>query len=285
MKFVYVDESISDPKHANRIFVMAGLMVDAYKLRKVTSIANAFVKKFLEDYKLSKYGEIKASKFLNNSKIGLKDRKQRIMELCKMIPDNKIKICGIAILLKNFSESVEAYKNNSHIIKDIKQAWHVSAVFISSLIQKKMTKEKNKGLTVLIFDDHKKGIYEISEFLNFPNSWFDIHQEIKNNKPIKKKLKCNSSEKFDKIINTAFSIKSHHSSLIQFADVVCYVYRRWLELKKSKEKYPGEKNYYQELIDTLEGKESKKNRMKIGKLPDSECTDFYKKIKHPDWVL
>ena len=110
MKFVYVDESISDSNHTNRIFVMAGLMVDAYKLRKVTSIANTFVKKFLEDYKIPKNREIKASKFLSNSKVGLEDRKQRILDLCKMIPDNKIKICGIAILLKNFSESVETYK-------------------------------------------------------------------------------------------------------------------------------------------------------------------------------
>ena len=37
-------------------------------------------------------------------------------------------------------------------------------------------------------------------------------------------------DRFDHIINTAFAIKSDHSSMVQVADAISYVYRRHLEL-------------------------------------------------------
>jgi AcrR family transcriptional regulator len=37
--------------------------------------------------------------------------------------------------------------------------------------------------------------------------------------------------RFNQIVNSAFAIKSHHSSFIQVVDAVCYAYRRHLELK------------------------------------------------------
>jgi len=52
-----------------------------------------------------------------------------------------------------------------------------------------------------------------------------------------------AKDRFDQIINTAFAIKSHHSSLVQVADAICYVYRRHLELASQAEAWAGEKAY------------------------------------------
>ena len=43
-------------------------------------------------------------------------------------------------------------------------------------------------------------------------------------------LERTKKDRFDHIINTAFAIKSDHSSMVQVADAISYVYRRHLEL-------------------------------------------------------
>ena len=52
-----------------------------------------------------------------------------------------------------------------------------------------------------------------------------------------------SANRFDPIINTPFAIKSHHSSFVQVADAIAYVYRRKLELASDVEAWTGERKY------------------------------------------
>jgi hypothetical protein len=89
-----------------------------------------------------------------------------------------------------------------------------------------------------------------------------------------------AKDRFDQIINTAFAIKSHHSSLVQVADAICYVYRRHLELASQAEAWAGEKAYYQGLANILDP-----HREKLGQPPDAPCVTFYKGLKHKDWAL
>jgi hypothetical protein len=68
--------------------------------------------------------------------------------------------------------------------------------------------------------------------------------------------------------------------LIQVADAISYVYRRHMELKDVAEAWAGEKDYYAELVATLEPA-----RETHGQCPDVPCVKFYKAAKHPDWKL
>ena len=86
--------------------------------------------------------------------------------------------------------------------------------------------------------------------------------------------------RFDHIINTSFAIKSNHSSLVQVADALSYVYRRHLELMNTPEAYPGEQAYYAGLVATLDGA-----REKVGRAPNVPCIQFFNEAKHAGWPL
>ncbi len=88
-------------------------------------------------------------------------------------------------------------------------------------------------------------------------------------------------KRFDHIINTAFAIKSEHSSFVQVADALAYIYRRHFELEDLEEVWEGEKDFYSSLHNKLES-----IRMKVGATPPkSKCVDYYKSIKHNKFKL
>ncbi len=120
-----------------------------------------------------------------------------------------------------------------------------------------------------------------SKELYTKNDWFDGLYEVKKTDSRPGWEPRNHKDRFDQIINTAFSIKSDHATLIQVADVICYVYRRHLELTSLPETWHGEKVFYRELFQLLESK-----RHKLGNCPsDRPCVKFYKAIKHTEWNL
>jgi len=154
-------------------------------------------------------------------------------------------------------------------------------MFLSALVQQKMQGEKrNKGLTVLICDDNKMEMANLSDGLYEGDPWFDpIFQKKKRGK--KNGWAARTEEdRFDHIVNTAFAVKSHHSSLIQVADAVSYIYRRLLELKSQAEAWQGEQAYYAELAAKLDSK-----RARLGRTPSGQCIDFYQAARHKEWAL
>src|SRR5262249_51543539 len=98
---------------------------------------------------------------------------------------------------------------------------------------KNAANKKNKGLTVLIFDDNRREVPNFSDALYRADPWYDpIYQTRKKRESAWKEI--SEGSRFNQIVNSAFAIKSHHSSFIQVADAVCNVYRRDLELKSDK---------------------------------------------------
>ena len=147
-------------------------------------------------------------------------------------------------------------------------------MFIAALVQKKMQGiKKNKEHTVFICDDNKQGMANLSDALYNADPWFDpIYLQ-----PSKKK-KIASARRFNQIINSAFAIKSQHSSLVQVADAVSYAYRRHLELKSENENWSGERQYFASLVAKLK-------REPLGRTTGGQCIKFYKAVLHKDWTL
>ncbi len=160
--------------------------------------------------------------------------------------------------------------------------WLAGGMFTCALVQKKMQSVKNsKGLTVVIVDDNKVEISKLSKGLYDANAWYDGLYQLRGTKRGNNIwLPRSKADRFDHIINTPFAIKSQHSSLVQVADAICYVYRRHLELKSAREAYDREAEYYQSLVDILEPQ-----REKLGQWPEAPCVAFYKAAKHPEWAL
>lgn len=279
MKFIYVDES--GGRDQSDVFVMCGLMVDAYKLRKKTADFDAKLEALFAKHPGNR-GDLKTSRFINGKggwgQLDHQERKDFLTDICRLAVANGGKIFAIGLSFNAFDGAVDA--DHGHPLGT--SHWIAAGMFISALVQKKMQGVANgKGLTVLIMDDNKTEMARLSDGLYDCSDWYDGLYQYRGKRYGKSVwLPRSKKDRFDQIINTAFAIKSDHSSLVQVADAISYVYRRHLELKSLEEAYPGEPAYYQSLIDILEPQ-----REKIGQTPNGPCIAFYRAAQHPEWAL
>lgn len=279
MKFAYVDESGSTEE--GDVFVMAGLLIDAYRLRKYTSRFDQELAAFLAKHPGAP-NELKTKAFINGRggwrDVSPDDRKQFFTDMCALAAEVS-SIYGFGMSFERFNA---ACANGTYATPCAGNYWALIGMFVGGLIQKKMQgKSNNKGLTVLIFDDNKAHMPKVSDGLYLAEPWFDaLYQQTKAVKGKNQWCELKQSERFDHIINTAFAIKSQHSSLVQVADAVSYAYRRHLELTTQPESWAGEQAFYTGLVTRLDAK-----RERLGRTPDAECVDFYNAVKHPAWVL
>jgi hypothetical protein len=279
MKFIYVDES--GDRGQGDVFTMCGLMVDAYKLRKKTADFDAKLEALFAKHPGNR-ADLKTSRFINGkgawNQIPALERKDFVTEICRLAVENGGKVFGVGLSFQAFDAAVAA--GHGHVFGN--SYWIASAMFTSALVQKKMQGVANsKGLTVLIMDDNKAEMPKLSDGLYDCAAWYDGLYQCRGKQRGKNVwLPRKPKDRFDHIINTAFAIKSDHSSLVQVADAISYVYRRHIELKSQPEEYPGEQAYYQGLVDILEP-----HREKIGNTPNVPCVAFYDAAQHPEWAL
>ena len=282
MKFAYIDESGHNGGSSD-VFVMAGILIDAYKFRKWTAEFDTSIKTIMSLHPSSPL-ELKTSKLINGlggwSKIDHEKRKDFISNTI----DLATKIGSIYAFALSFKQFNSAAPNFNNLPKNQSNYWVASSMYISSLIQKKMQLlRNNKGLTVLIFDDNKQSMPNLSDKLYQCDDWYDDLYAKKGIVRKKEVWKVKPKDRFNQIVNTAFAIQSEHSSLVQVADVISYVYRRHLELCEAgvTENYLGERQLYQEWASRLDCKREKLGHTK----PNSQTVKFYKDIGHSSWKV
>lgn len=279
MKFLYLDES----GHGDNggVFTMAGIMVDAYKLRKRTEEFDNLLKDLLDQHS-GRRRDFKTSKFINGSggwsKIDAQTRKDALRNICNLTTGKGAKIFCFAMDFNNFNSVLGEGLDNPFE----KSYWLASAMFIMCAVQKKMQAiSSGKGLTVAIFDDNEMEMPKLSDQLYRRSSWYDdFYMKKAIDKRSGKPKGAKDEDRFNQIINTAFAVKSEHSSLVQVADAIAYIYRRKLELMNSNENWAGEKEYMNDLFNMLE-----KCRQKMSIPSNTPCGDYYESIVHPEWRL
>lgn len=278
MKFTYVDESGSEG-HTD-VFVMAGLLIDAYRLRKYTSQFDAMIAAFLAKHPGAPK-ELKTSAFINGnggwSKVKADDRKAFLRSVCDLAIECAT-LFASAFSFENFRRAAAGRYGQPFGTS----YWLAASMYIAALIQKKMQEESNnKGLTVLICDDNKVEMSNLSDLLYEAHAWFDpIYQRRRTKGGKRSWVDTKEEERFDQIINSAFAIKSEHCSLVQVSDAVAYVSRRHLELKTDKEAWPGEREFYGDLFGKLAPR-----RVHLGQNPGGSCIEFYTAACHSEWGL
>ncbi len=101
---------------------------------------------------------------------------------------------------------------------------------------------KNKGHTVLVFDENKVKTDKLNEVLFAPPSWTELYYD-----------RAEKQEPLDQIIDSAFFTKSHHAGLVQVADLFAFVLRRYAELTDYavKPEYKDDATDIQDLVDRL----------------------------------
>jgi len=279
MKFIYVDES--GARDQGDIFVMSGLMVDAYKLRKKTTDFDAKLEEIFALHPGTR-GDLKTKRFINGvgawNQVPAQERKDFLREVCQLAVANGGKVFGIAFSFDRFDAAIAA--DHGHPFAN--SYWIAGAMFVSSIVQKKMQSVTNsKGLTVVIMDDNKQEMANFSEGLYRSHEWYDGLYQCRGKKRGESVwLDRKPKDRFDQIINTAFAIKSNHSSLVQVSDALSWVYRRHLELTAEVEAYAGEQAYYQGLVNIIEPQ-----REKLGRCPNVPCVKFYEAARHANWAI
>lgn len=216
MKVCYVDESgdgAGDP-----FFVMVGILTDAARLNKTVEEFNKKLKRlrsiFPEDLR-----ELKSTKILYGKgawrQVDPEERKAIFRDFCAWIGERKHDVLLSAIKTEKFK--VSKRPENVACVSD---QWCAAALNLALQVQiKNQGLAKNKGQTFLLYDDNKQKVSNFCDVLHAPSKAVTDYY----GKPAK-------ASAFDQVIDTAFAIKSHHSGIVQVADIYAFVFRRYFEL-------------------------------------------------------
>lgn len=276
MKFAYVDES-GDTSQSD-VFVMGGLVVDHHRLRKKTAEFDGLLRDLFQKHPGSPK-ELKTKAFMRGSggwsSIPGDERKAFLRSVCELAVDKGDKIYALGMSLSKFNQNKDALPlDTSH--------WVAAGVFVACLIQKKMQSVSGKkGITAVVVDDNKTEMPQLSDVIYAPDEWFDGLYQIKAKKRGKQIWVPRTPEdRLDHIVNTAFAIKSEHSSLVQVADAFCWAYRRSLELTSCDESFEGERDYYEALRKLLN-----EARVSLGTSMPCDAKTWYSNVCHNEWKL
>jgi hypothetical protein len=239
MKVCYVDESgndIQDP-----CLIMVGIVVDAIRLNRTrTEFKEVF--DLVQNLFQENLRELKGSKMIFGRdrwrSIDPTIRKRIAQFFCNWVVTRKHHIAVAAIDRKKFS------MNCSDEFPEIQNdPWLAAALHISLQLQKQFQCTRgNKGQTFLFFDENKKMADVLAELLFKPPDWTDQYYG-----------RCNHQEQLDQIIDSAFTVKSHHAGLVQVADLYAFIFRRYAEFHdyESTEMWNGEKALIDGYISTI----------------------------------
>lgn len=239
MKFCYVDESGmgSEP-----YLVMAGVIVDAHRMRKTKEIWDEFLRMLSKICKRS-ITEFHARDFYagNRPWRGIRgpERARIISAILEWWGKRKHSLTFTAIDKKIYTQMV----NNNEIPEGCDSIWKCAAIHIALSIQKAhQNLEKNKGHTLLLFDREAKEEIRISEFISKPPRWTDEYYN-----------RGTKQSPLDQIVDVPFFADSRHVLLIQVADLIAFVLRRFAELteKVDNPRYNGEVDQLNSWIELI----------------------------------
>ena len=152
-----------------------------------------------------------------------------------------------------------------------KKMWLLSGMFVCALLQNRMQNINNGNEKAeLMFDQHDL-MPQLMERLEVNCDWYDGLYRV------------DRSDRFDRIVNKGddFRVNSMTTPLVQVSDVICYVYRRHLEINRDpKNLNNDDKEFIQSLIDILEP-----HREKLENISDSQCYSLFRQIAHPQWTI
>jgi hypothetical protein len=131
MKFAYVDES--GAKDHTDVFVMAGVLIDAYRLRTCTAKFDQIIRAFLAKHPGAPT-EVKTHALINGdggwSKVEAAERKAFLSQVCDLVVEFAT-VFPVAFSFEKFASAADATQQktfgNSY--------WLSAAMFVSALVQ------------------------------------------------------------------------------------------------------------------------------------------------------
>lgn len=273
MKFLYVDESGNS--NEDRFLTFFGVQIDAYKLKASMKVARPLLRDVANAFP-ENLRELKTSRMVNGKggwrNVDPEERKCLFLRLCAF--PSEVSGRGIAFIVDR-----ERYADADNNCPGwAATPWLTGAISIAMFAQSlNQDLQKNKGLTVLIFDDNKVELPKLSSFL--VESCPDVDEFY---------ARSAKAEPFDHIIDTAFAIKSEQSELVQVSDACAYAIRRKaeLELGGEEEEWDGELDLMQQACGKFASRVQFPKRTWVAS-PHCQCAAWVRDIGCPDlnkWV-
>jgi len=238
MKFCYVDESGTGDEH---YAIMVGIIVDIIRMRPTKSDWATLLDELQRIVK-KPIREIHTRDFYAGNSpwrdIDGSQRAEIISAIFGWLSDRKHPIVYCAVDKNKFLS--EFCKDRRH--GDIKTIWRFLSLHLVLSIQKHHQRfPKNKGNTLLIFDNEERERTRFTDLILNPPSWTDTYYN-----------RTSKQDALDQIVDVPYFADSKDVPLLQVADFVAYFLRRFAELENGdKERYKGEKGQVRQWMKSV----------------------------------
>lgn len=228
VKFCYVDESgTGDEPYA----VMAGVIVDALRMH-ITKSEWKDLLEVLSAIVGRPVSEIHTRDFYpgNSPWRGLAGdfRARVITAVFDWLSERKHRIVYCAVDKGRFKREFETEAQAG----EVQTLWRFMALHLCLAVQKHHQRlEKNKGNTVLVFDNEPTEEDAFVDLVASPPSWTDTYY-----------ARGSAQRRLDQIVDVPHFVDSRRVGLIQVADLVSYFLRRHIEIEQGgiRPRYDGE---------------------------------------------
>lgn len=235
MKIAYVDETGTDGK--SPVLVMVGVVADTSRLSRTQEEFEALFDE-LGDLATKTLTELKSTEIYRGRRswrgVDGDERHSVISGLCSWVGQRKHHLTLAAIDFQRWGK---------HGDGRMEDEWLAAALHTALQIQRaNQGIKKRKGVTFLVFDEQKQKSDALAELLFDPPAWtHEYYGRSKNQVPL------------DQVLDTAFYAKSHHSGLVQVADLFAFVFRRHVEIVDygAAEDYEGEADRIRSWVEVL----------------------------------
>jgi hypothetical protein len=218
MKFCYLDESgTGDEPYA----VMVGIIVDVQRMH-LTKRDWENLLALLSNLVGRQVTEIHTRDFYPGNSpwrdLAGDVRAQIISSIFDWLRDRRHHIVYSAVNKVTFQSNF----CHEQCFDEIETLWRFMALHVCLAIQKQHQRlARNKGHTVLVFDNEECEAREFIKLIRNPPEWTDTYY---NRKP--------NQERLDQIVDVPYFGDSRHVGLIQVADIVSFFLRRYVELQE-----------------------------------------------------
>lgn len=216
MKFCYIDESGTGDEP---IAVMVGILTDHHRMNPTKSDWRALLNMLTQAVGKPVTEIHTKDLYAGNSpfrQLTTEQRSDLISQIFQWLKDRKHSVVFTAVDKTIFL----ANRDNETFYTDLGTLWRHMAFHITLALQKYgQTFKKNKGNTVLIFDNKVNDQRNFTKLLLNPPTWSDTYY-----------AKKKKQEQLDQIVDVPHFVDSKEVALIQLADFLCYFLRKHIEL-------------------------------------------------------
>lgn len=258
MKLCYIDETGTDGR--SPVIVFVGVVVDGVR----SSTTRDELDRVFEEASLvlgKAPSEIKGSDLYQKKKVWRNlegsERHAIFGRLCELVISRKHDIAlSVLDVEKTKAEPLDPTFSN----------WTAGALHVALQIQRGYQRqERNKGHSLLIFDNHRDSEQLISNVLSPPN-WTDAYY-----------ARGKKQSALDAIIDAPLFADSKHIGLLQVADVLAFMFRRHIELNDFglNEDFDGERSQLAGVVERVEKRLIEKAH-RYPKLPTDHVANWYR---------